>query len=712
MPSPAPEKCLRDALEVSIQGARQTKSLPARTPNNQKSSNNEASKRFTFTPTRYAERTNELVDLGLTLQPLNDYPDEQRKSIGSSIGKANTSYKRSSKDKNYVDFEDYAESSSSAGDSMRTAGSGPTSNDSVHDKTSEQSDSPENLHVELPGVQIVEAENVEPLENITRQDAKSEDHSESESTEIVSPTPERSILSSNNRHRFSKILGLDDNSLMGENVDYRASRSLHNLHKSTCQLPESASKGPHNEPTERTTRLEDSDSDDALQLSPSFMKTFGRLTHKETQVEGVDSYNSDLVNSDSTSKNPLHASKAALSKASANMEENDGQVAALSAEGLELAVFQSPTGNNRNYQIIAPREKRDHVGIHKELCSVPEDQPAVVAIPPPSTTEQVSLPFAFTPLKQQLKEAEKVLQLGGDTATTGDVSVDISNSTKQKSAYSSPGNALQTEDTGKFAERESLTSSRSSRPWNRNSNYPWNDESINLDVAFPAAHESTPTPLGRIPRFKLRINRASTSSAGTGIYTKSRSSSEVVGSHRDSGNFLTQKAISKLKGKQKAPIGPGQENSSHVIRDETLRSRFVESFDAPPQLDTIISSPTITLLPPSPGHEARSFFSDDSSQVRQKGSLRKRLSDFKSRRSQTNSTDEIRGHDHGLLNSAFGRSRASGRNSRQSQTTAGGVSYKSHIQHVRFRMLRTVRTWWHRSEDRVRDWKQRFYSRQ
>ena len=229
------------------------------------------------------------------------------------------------------------------------------------------------------------------------------------------------------------------------------------------------------------------------------------------------------------------------------------------------------------------------------------------------------------------------------------------------------------------------------QPWNLDDSYPWTSHSPKLEVTMPQQSEDPPAQTsGAIPRFKLKIQRASSSTAGTTKISKQRRSAESPLPARI--NVSNDLFRPSPFGRQPRPsITIGQENSS---QSPHLQTRFKESFEQPPT--TFAISPTITLVPPSPGLnlEARSFFSDDSSQVRSRSSLRKRLSQLRAMASRNTMSEDGRSYDRAIL-----RSRASGRISKQSVRTAENVSnFKS----MRSKVAEKVKRWLLRGGEKFR----------
>lgn len=239
----------------------------------------------------------------------------------------------------------------------------------------------------------------------------------------------------------------------------------------------------------------------------------------------------------------------------------------------------------------------------------------------------------------------------------------------------------------KLKMRANRDSPPSLQPWNLDASYPWTGQSPKLEVTMPRKSVDSPEQFSSLkPRFKLKAHQSSPFTTGTTKTTKLRPSTES--SMQANINVTNDLFRGSAFGRQPRP---SQENSSQSAH---LQTRFKESFEQPSTNFAI--SPTITLVPPSPGLnlEARSFFSDDSSQSRNKGSLRKRLSQLRAMTSRNTMSEEGRSFDRGIL-----RSRASGRISKQSTRTAEGVS---HSKSVRSKLAEKVKEWLLRGGEKVR----------
>ncbi|MCJ1228779.1 hypothetical protein MMC12_005442 [Toensbergia leucococca] len=241
-------------------------------------------------------------------------------------------------------------------------------------------------------------------------------------------------------------------------------------------------------------------------------------------------------------------------------------------------------------------------------------------------------------------------------------------------------------------DRESIASPPGSRPWNLDASYRWTDQPPDIGVIVPKATEHPQRSALTLPRFKLKITRASTSTAGTTKITKQLPS--VPNSPRRRTDIPSDLfKAGPFARKRKSIISTSE---SHKSLSGTRQTRFVEIVDRSSH-----ANPIISLQPPSPGmnhSEVRSFFSDDSSQMRHRGSLRKRLSDLKAIASRVSTSDDAKG-DRARMGSAMGRSRASGRSSQGGGSTILGVS---NLKYVKTRCVQKVKGWWQRGEEKVR----------
>lgn len=501
--------------------------------------------------------------------------------------------------------------------------------------------------------------------------------------DIVAPTPERSIASLSNRDRFSKILGLDE--------------ALLELDSLTALSTRRVTRDSHAASPTLKARVRPQEDLSALAM----------IDHTITEEPNHDNDNEWTNGSSNLLRQPDKNSRPdSVIESPHSSSLIDGRGSSVpSSSGVptstNIRLSHRKTVINGGQKIEAKPETTDHGSLSfdgRDLMSIPaipptEEEPAdpvnhspainnfsppFKVFAPPKNISQSDLPCAFTPLIRPPSENVPVAELDATTSFY----------VRKQSRLSSGGQSPRLESWYR-PERASTISPGSSRPWNLDANYTWSaEESPQLDIVSPLPRKKSRQSTEKPPKFRLRIHRASTSTASR-LTKKHRSSEDTLSSVIASSADFLKAASHSQKQKPKLSIAPGQNNSSHdIIRASPMQTRFVESFEQPSP-----TSPTITLMPPSPGHDVRSFFSDDSSQARPKGSLRKRLSDLRARSSRANSIDPVTGYDRGLLNSALGLSRASGRSSRQSQATTGGASYSSQTRRSQWSIFSSIRAW-------------------
>ena len=560
-------------------------------------------------------------------------------------------------------------------------------------------------------------------------------------TEIISPTPERSMTSPTTVSRFSKILSIKDDML---DLDELASRikGKDRANSSMQSIVESNTRAANVEPPwrKRSVQLrdlatrqnaadyalaEESDSEDEPELTQGLRQTFCKvddgpvysrpksppITLPSQRVHRGYPGPLSIRRSPAVRRSTSDARKARDASNAHPIEELASPEASPIDTGLTLGSKpSSPLHTNIVQKIDSSREldmqerstpkssPSPPLGPSpkKEHLSLPSEAPAIVSLSPPVAPRVPSLPFAFTPLIHRKSE-------DGTASEAEPMAVASSYLAQAERTDKDRGSATPMPENNLTSARASLASSPDSRPWNLDTSYPWSDQQPKLEVTMPEPTEDPNRSTASLPRFRFRVQRASSTTGGTSRivnYARSLDASSIpFASNPD----VFQSTAFRQKRYPALSVMPGQVNSSHdFIRASPSQTRFVESFET--------QSPRITLVPPSPGFEARSFFSDDSSQVPPKGIFRKRISALRKRRSRGASADEPRGYDRGLLSSALGRSRASGRSSRQSENTAitaEASTFTSQTKRARRNLANKFRSWWQRGEDRVREWRWR-----
>ena len=530
------------------------------------------------------------------------------------------------------------------------------------------------------------------------------------STEILSPTPERSVIAPSSRDRFSKILSIDEDQLHEQSlvppteaehleaprwvinkidswdpnavlVPFRRRRSLRAL------------KSPLKQSIGDDVPAEASDSEDEPELTVGLRQTFCKDERSIAQLHKLASPPVSLYRSwDANTANHVGLEKSTAGSRPMKQPSEDA-----SKQSSGVVQNQGEVGNLRSSATYATRGK---VGIESNglPAHILRKQPSFRSYSPPPKPRASQLPLDFTPLIRQVSNNDSCADHETVKSQPTEIEGIAPNSNKDVIQSLDTAQEARSNRSSQVSPHDSAGSRPTSRPWNQASSYPWNEEPPTLDVMMPQEGLNSGKRIEDPPRFKLNVQRASSSTEGANKLRKTlprdNSRSPFASSlELGRGQTFRRKKDPSLTGL------PGQLNSSHdIINSSRQRTRFVDTFET--------QSPTLSLFPPSPNHEARSFFSDDSSQTRPKGVLRKRLSGFKARAAaaRAGSMEDARGYDRGLLGSALGRSRASGRSSRQSHQTGRTSTRRSVVSRMRWKIMDRLRLWLHRSGDKVRDW--------
>ena len=594
-----------------------------------------------------------------------------------------------------------------------------------------------NLAADSDHGRYLEGESRRSLQSVRANSFEDHPGNEHTATEIISPTPDRSMTSPTSLGRFSKILSINDDLLDLDDLAKRI-KGKDRADSPMQGIVDSKARVARIEPPwrKRSVQLRDiatrqnaadyalvevSDSEDEPELTQGLRQTFCKPDERPSENRPRSPpiiLPSQLVHRGypgplSIRRSPaVRRSKSDFRKVP-DLQDTHPDQDLESPEASHNPTFPLLEAKHLSaVQLDADRysESSRKYSIHRgstldiepsrtaneESPLLATEAPAIGSLPAPVEPLLPSLPFSFTPLIQR--------NSGDETnSMPGIEDVASSPSAQGKKTHENEEFAVQKPATRFGPDTSSVSSSPDSRPWNLDTSYPWSDQQPKFEVTMPERRGETEDPdqsTRNLPRFRFKIQRASSNTEGTENVTKYPFFSDLSTSPFAPPHDAVQGTAFRRTRYPTLSVMPGQMNSSHdALRSSASRTRFVESFET--------QSPRITLVPHSPGFEARSFFSDDSSQVRPRGAFRKRFSALRNRTSRGASADEPRGYDRGLLGSALGRSRASGRSSRQSENTAITVGASSHTKRARRKLVNKLRSWWQRGEDRVREWRWR-----
>ncbi|KAI9834976.1 MAG: hypothetical protein M1819_002699 [Sarea resinae] len=251
-----------------------------------------------------------------------------------------------------------------------------------------------------------------------------------------------------------------------------------------------------------------------------------------------------------------------------------------------------------------------------------------------------------------------------------------------------------------------------SRPWNLAESYPWDDNVPSIDVGVSPAAPNQRGSTARPPKFKVKVRKSIASNSEDrvvdpnaprvgidGQATESQVTNIITAGHNNE-SLLEQ--FSRRLGIRNS------QDSSQDTSDDTSRTRPESCAHDPGD-----RYPTTGLAPPPSiinFEDVRSFFSDDSSQVEIKGSLRKRLTQFRPRlpSSRAASMDGSRAADKAMIGSPLERYNM-GVNA--SAYTFDGTTGMSNMEYKTRKMMEKLKGWWAQSVEKLREIEDRLRGR-
>ncbi|MCJ1465225.1 hypothetical protein MMC07_003841 [Pseudocyphellaria aurata] len=525
--------------------------------------------------------------------------------------------------------------------------------------------------------------------------------SDSEPSQIYAPTPERSLSSPRHRDRFSRIFSIGEGSVNPDEVDKNPGRASRNRvaerHIKEEELGNSETTNASVFGTESS--LKDPPKVALEMRRPAIDMNFHDVLEKSQAPEEELSKSPD-TNSEGqqlTETRPEQmtiASKASEASFSPRIcREKEPAVSLLvspsQVPSVDVIRLDDPVRKSDPVRISpAERDNKKPNVIAKRLPSLPSILSFTSYSPPLEPTPD-TLPFSFKPLVVDKIDRASIADLRNYDGEASNKEQDEDD--KVEKHFISQCNLREPHNS------DSTESLPSLRPWNLDTSYPWTDQPPELEMAMPQPGTDLLQSTNKPPRFKLKVHRASSSMTGSGKLTKQLPTLDLSAIRkRDMPSEISQ--TGQYPCKPRTSITISQSNSSHVSQ---VATQYSDNLNSPLASSTV--SPSIKLVPPSPGLnlEVRSFFSDDSSQVQPKGSLRKRISQLKLIAARANSTEDFADNERGGLGSAKSRSRASGHTSKQDASTSERMY---NLRHLRWRIVEKVRSWFHRGEEKIRWW--------
>jgi hypothetical protein len=534
-------------------------------------------------------------------------------------------------------------------------------------------------------------------ENIGERTRSSRRGLESPNNGILSPTPERPASSQSHLHRFSKILSIDDtfpelpetltifdtssrsftpdNFANGSPNVVNGIRKRQSFHFPRPPMPFRRLKGANSLPTipqqRNVTPLEKDG-----QSSRTKDSQFNEKQDSPLEVGAMEALELDAEEIRFLTEEEMHN----------ELEHHEG--------------WKEPDIPAVTYELDVPDDLRPQVDHDYKMNSSPrlrymKDSPALpnsdelLPNEERTTSREAFAPLDFeptpVPTPPRQAEARRSRSLTGDRAGSNDESIpETSALTKFKLKLRSV--------------RDSTLSPPASRPWNLDESYPWMDAPQVLETPPESSLNTQEEKKDDKPSLSVKIKRRFSSDrrASRSIKKRLSGSSEIscLGlsgkATRDAPESPQPTALPEISEILGSPINPVNTSRTASFRASQISGTF--SISMPPSLvGQRLPSPT------PPYIDVRSFFSDDSSQVPHRGSLRKRFSNLKGRRpvhkaSFTDVGEENENVGPGLPTAQAGRKRAN--------TVIGheGTIGMTNFEYSRRKMVERLKDWWHRRQ--------------
>lgn len=466
--------------------------------------------------------------------------------------------------------------------------------------------------------------------------------SDSEPSQIFAPTPERSLSSPGHRDRFSRIFSIGEGPADTDEVHENSGRALR--HRRTAERHIKEEEIEISEVTNASVFHTDRSLTDPPKVALEMRRpvidsnSYDELEpNQETDEKLSNSSNTNLDGQlvmETTPEQLMVASKASevsLSpwisrkrKPTTSLPVSPSQVPAVDVVALNEADRNSDPG-----RIALAERDNAKPRIVKRLPSLP-NIPLFISYSPPFNPTPDELPFSFKPLLSGKTDNVSELDLQNYDGEAFNKEQDEDDTVQKQ--YGSEKLKLR-----EPYDNDSTESLPSSRPWHLDTSYPWINQQPELEVTLSQPRTDSVQSTNKPPRFKLKVHRASSPVTGSAKLTKQPPSLDLSAIRkRNMSNELSQTGAYSCKPRTSITIS--QSNSSHASQ---VVAQYSENLNSP--LASSAVSPSIKLVPPSPGLnlEVQSFFSDDSSQIQPKGSLRKRISQLKAIAGRANSTEDV-----------------------------------------------------------------------
>ena len=352
------------------------------------------------------------------------------------------------------------------------------------------------------------------------------DRHKAKHSNIHAPVPRRSLSSPSNRDRFSGILSIEEGlhesddfiaaSTDGSGIsvsiaspDIRQSMLIGNRAPSSHQIAASRHNSPKLNGIAEITTAEPN------------VNFETNATNDSTALFGV-APGTKAQDDVTVQQSPLTRGKV-VDVLTQEMKKTEtpsfqGQIAPTQSSLAPVKLYSVPPSDTAEHGHWALTSQKAPLRTMKELPPLPRN--SVVSVAPPDSRNMSSLPFSFTALRRGDKEkTDSVTELGKLAASYLDHLDRVGTET--------PTGLLKDALEARLDENSSPTRP-SSRPWNSEENYPWNNQKQQIEITLPirVSPDVDALVLTKVPRFTLKLHRSSTSTTRGVKITKPRPSNE------------------------------------------------------------------------------------------------------------------------------------------------------------------------------------------
>ncbi|MCJ1395441.1 hypothetical protein MMC18_008327 [Xylographa bjoerkii] len=505
------------------------------------------------------------------------------------------------------------------------------------------------------------------LTEFSRQQPKLLSHvKETQLPKIQAPVPERSISSRTNKDRFSRIFSIDesfddlDRAVVESGQDRGLLESVSAIEPSGNDRPVWSRDSSSFPPESTEIPMRSTSCVDAVKVL-DYLPVYNRLREECSQVDSGDDFSHSYGGSRATTE-ILRSSNILIG----STVKYTRPIAAEHRGARNILPGSSQTRQRSSEFSDSPKELSTSTNINtsSQACAVVEPVQAPRVMP--------------------LLEAASIVPWEYDETKDGE---------------SFPIGRYRLRSKTEIESERKSTSDPYSRSWDPSSHLRGGPSDNSEPSMMRSSHDSPnpPNPPRKAPRFELKITRASSSTNGTVRITRQTSlTSSPRPSFAIGADFFRAGPFARKSKSEDHPDCSHDSNPTASYRPFPTHAHFKEQLD-----NSAMAANHSGLRPPSSNQnitEVQSFFSDDSSNIDQRGGLRQRISQFKAIASRSNSTDDLRASVRPQGNKGDSRPQSRRSSVRSHEATKG----MSTIKYKTWKMRQKFRVWWHHGEEKLK----------